>query len=167
MERDKIKFQLHSLSIRRAAKALNVSYSTLRYWIGKHNICVQRPENKKQICCRVCGTTDKNAFFNSVNKSGKKSPACKACNAKETILRYRRYKEEAVAYKGGKCCVCGYSKCMGSLEFHHTNPNEKDAEWALKIKNKITDNVKEELDKCILVCRNCHQEIHFNEFNEN
>lgn len=32
----------------------------------------------------------------------------------------------AVQYKGGKCCVCGYNKYLGALEFHHLNPNEKD-----------------------------------------
>lgn len=32
----------------------------------------------------------------------------------------------AIDYKGGKCSVCGYNKCRAALEFHHTNPNEKD-----------------------------------------
>lgn len=66
----------------------------------------------------------------------------------------------AVQYKGGKCCVCGYNKYLGALEFHHLNPNEKDFGISNKGYTRSFEKVKEELDKCILVCSNCHKEIH-------
>lgn len=71
-----------------------------------------------------------------------------------------RIKEKSVEYKGGKCEVCGYDKCMRSLDFHHLDPNEK--EFAIGSGDcKCWDKIKNELDKCILVCKNCHGEIHY------
>ena len=71
-----------------------------------------------------------------------------------------KYKKLAVEYKGGECMKCGYSKCMSALEFHHINPNEKDFGISQDGLNKSWDKIKKELDKCILVCANCHREIH-------
>ena len=68
-------------------------------------------------------------------------------------------KKKAVEYKGGKCQICGYDKCMRSLDFHHLDPTQKD--FAIStFKNKKIEKLKTELDKCILVCSNCHGEIH-------
>ena len=67
-------------------------------------------------------------------------------------------KKKAVEYKGGECERCGYNKCMRALDFHHLNPKEKD--FAISGGTKSFESLKAELDKCILVCRNCHSEIH-------
>ncbi len=69
-------------------------------------------------------------------------------------------KRWAVEYKGGKCQCCGYNTCIEALEFHHLNPEEKD--FILSDRNLVTDweQIKPEIDKCILVCSNCHKEIH-------
>lgn len=69
-----------------------------------------------------------------------------------------KVKDKAVQYKGGKCCVCGYNKCNQALEFHHLNPEEK--EFTISGGTRSFEFMKEELNKCILVCRNCHSEIH-------
>lgn len=71
----------------------------------------------------------------------------------------KRNKEKAVEYKGGKCSICDYNKCITALEFHHLDPSEKDFTVSNNI-NKAWSKIKEELDKCILVCANCHREIH-------
>ena len=66
----------------------------------------------------------------------------------------------ALAYKGNKCQCCGYNKYAGALEFHHINPNEKDFGISTKGYTRSWENNKKELDKCVLVCSNCHREIH-------
>lgn len=66
----------------------------------------------------------------------------------------------AVEYKGDKCSVCGYDRCADALEFHHLDPSKKDFGISSKGYTRSWDKVKEELDKCILVCSNCHREIH-------
>ena len=71
----------------------------------------------------------------------------------------KRTKEKAVDYKGGKCKICNYDRCVSALEFHHLEPSKKDFTLSQSM-NIAWDKIKEELDKCILVCANCHREIH-------
>ena len=60
---------------------------------------------------------------------------------------------------GDKCCICGYDKCPTALEFHHLNPEEKDFSLAQNA-NVAFKKAAQELRKTILVCANCHREIH-------
>lgn len=78
------------------------------------------------------------------------------------VLKNRRHriKEELIRYKGGKCEICGYSRCQSALEFHHRDPKEKDFGIATNSSYKNMGLLKKEIDKCILVCANCHREIH-------
>lgn len=69
-------------------------------------------------------------------------------------------KKLLVEYKGGKCEICGYDKCLAALEFHHIDPDKKD--FSISSSSKSIDEFKLEADKCILVCANCHREIHNN-----
>ena len=71
---------------------------------------------------------------------------------------YKRTKEKLIEYKGGKCQVCGYNKCASALEFHHLDPSQKD--FTISGGTKSFESLKPEVDKCILVCANCHREIH-------
>lgn len=72
--------------------------------------------------------------------------------------RHRNKKQRYVEYKGGKCELCGYSKSLAALEFHHRDPNQKD--FRVSGKNVSWEKVKAELDKCQLLCANCHREEH-------
>lgn len=69
-------------------------------------------------------------------------------------------KEKLIKYKGGKCEICGYDKCNQALEFHHVNPEEKSFTISQSNIYKNLTILKQEVDKCILVCANCHREIH-------
>ena len=75
-------------------------------------------------------------------------------------------KKEALEYLGGKCKNCGYNKNVACLDFHHLDMSEKDDGIAnlicRRIKKTLKD-LKKELDKCIILCSNCHREIHFND----
>lgn len=62
---------------------------------------------------------------------------------------------------GGKCQCCGYDTCKDALAFHHIDPRQKDLSFGdLRASPKSWDKVAAELRKCILVCHNCHSEIH-------
>lgn len=68
-------------------------------------------------------------------------------------------KQRLLYVMGEKCCICGYNKCPTALEFHHKNPEEKD--FTLGANANISfAKANEEIKKCILVCANCHREIH-------
>lgn len=73
-------------------------------------------------------------------------------------LGRKKIKAEAVRYKGGQCVRCGYSKCLAALHFHHRNRAEKSFHMSLSQKTSLV-SVRGELDKCDLVCANCHAEI--------
>lgn len=77
--------------------------------------------------------------------------------------RRKKIKQELVNHKGGSCQICGYDKCLSAMEFHHIDPTEKDFNLSTKSRrsgmNKL-DDLKKEADKCLLVCSNCHREIH-------
>ena len=85
---------------------------------------------------------------------------CVKCRSNAVQKRRDKTKEILVQYKGGKCEVCGYDKCLGALEFHHLNPEEKDFGIGAKGYTRSIEKNKQEVDKCILVCANCHREIH-------
>jgi predicted HNH restriction endonuclease len=67
-------------------------------------------------------------------------------------------RERVVAYLGGKCAICGYTYCTAALDAHHIDPLEKD----FNISSRMTSwkAIVRELDKCILLCANCHREVH-------
>lgn len=88
------------------------------------------------------------------------SPYCKPCTSDETGERMRKFKCQCVEYKGGKCEVCGYNKSMAALDFHHRDPKEKDFGIATARVTAFSDKVRKELDKCVLLCSNCHREEH-------
>ena len=62
---------------------------------------------------------------------------------------------------GGKCTMCGYRTNLSALVFHHTDPSEKEFKMDMRsLSNRTYKSVRQELDKCILLCRNCHAELH-------
>ena len=152
-----------NLSQRDLAQRLNVSQSTIKYWLEKYGLKTQRKTIQQNFCCKICGDKDpKNSF--SLNKRENKfhRSLCVNCQREKNSINWRKNKQSFVDYKGGKCEICGYSKCIGALHFHHIDPTVKDDNWNL-FKNRLLKNVKEELDKCKLLCANCHSELHFNE----
>lgn len=83
----------------------------------------------------------------------------------ESVINWRkRVKIKLVEYKGGKCEICGYNKYVEVLEFHHKDTKEKD--FTISGKSWSYERLKKEVDKCIIVCSNCHKEIHLKEENE-
>jgi predicted Zn-ribbon and HTH transcriptional regulator len=77
----------------------------------------------------------------------------------QLVIDHRRRKKlKLIEYKGGKCKYCGYNRCISSLDFHHRNPKEK----SFGINECMCysyERILKEVDKCDLVCRNCHGEI--------
>jgi len=79
---------------------------------------------------------------------------------KAVSKRRRKIKGQAIEYKGGKCYFCGYKKFVGALEFHHLDEKKKDFGLSIKGLTRSWAKTRNEIDKCILVCANCHRELH-------
>lgn len=78
---------------------------------------------------------------------------------KNQIFRWRKIKQKAIAYKGGCCTSCGYNQNCAALQFHHLDSKDKDVSWT-KLRLRSWEKITFELDKCILLCANCHAVVH-------
>ena len=79
---------------------------------------------------------------------------------KAVSKRRKKLKQMVVEYKGGKCVICGYNKYVGAFDLHHDRDSKKEFGLSMKGLTRSWQKIKEEADKCILVCANCHREIH-------
>lgn len=144
------------------AKASGKGQTTVRYWLKKYELktkSIYLYEHKdKRHCPRCNKLMSLDNFYPRRGVAGG-SVYCKRCTNDQTIERMRRTKRMCIEYKGGKCEKCGYDKYDGALEFHHLDPSKKDFAISKK-KARYIDKLKPELDKCILLCSNCHRELH-------
>lgn len=155
-------------SLNQISKQTGKSLTTVRYWVKKLQIPFetksfvdqgQKDYGEFRYCPRCKKDCPTNEFY---DRRGKKNSSvyCKKCTTDQVVERTKKLKKEMVDYKGGCCEICGYKKYIGALDFHHINPNEKDFTIAHIRQYKFDEVIKEELDKCMLVCSNCHREIH-------
>jgi hypothetical protein len=87
----------------------------------------------------------------------------KECYKKYNKNKYIKLREIMQELKFNGCAICGYNKCNGALEFHHVNPEDKKF-WITERNLCFKDSkILIELNKCILLCCNCHREITFKE----
>ena len=169
------------------SKALDRYYQSPNYCLHCVQIIhvkdKERPSltRKKKFCGHSCA----NAFNNALSPKRKRIHQCLICgspvlatrkycsdgcrragriprlriNTSKLVVTWRqRAKLRAVAYKGGCCQVCGYNQCMRAMNFHHINPLVKDFTISAAIYS--WDKIRTELDKCVLLCANCHAEVH-------
>lgn len=133
----------NQLSTRQIAELLEVTYGTVRYWLRKYGLSTQYRKSTGECC--ICG------------KLIKKKNVCGGCQTK--IRRYRN-KTEAVRIKGGKCEKCGWVGPIAGYDFHHYTGVKNFSIG--NVANKSWASIKKEIEKCNLLCRNCHSIEHSN-----
>jgi hypothetical protein len=105
---------------------------------------------QRKFCCRRC----KNGSTNHKHQ-----------NYAAQMARGSARKTKLVAMCGGKCSQCGYNRNSAALSWHHLDPALKSFELDLRnLSNRRMSAILDELSKCILVCANCHAELHFPHF---
>ena len=169
MEKDVLKKLIDDgLSLNKISKNLNKSLTTIRYWAKKYNLISSHKTFKEKVkkepldyrYCPSCKEKCKIEDFYRRRNIPNSSTYCKKCTTNQTLKRTQKLKKLMVEYKGNSCSICGYNKYLGALEFHHLDPKNKDFTPSKLKRYTFDDKVKIELDKCILVCANCHREIH-------
>lgn len=104
--------------------------------------------------CRSCGRQ-----YDYVRVRGGTKSLCNSCSVKKRRLEVKR---KAVAYLGGACSCCTYARSLAGLDFHHRDSTTKMFDIANAYSRSWVSVVKE-LDKCTLLCKNCHAEKHWSE----
>lgn len=98
------------------------------------------------------------------------------CSIKCKNIKHQNYKSqqnrgvirrlEFINQKGGCCSICGYNKNTSALSFHHIESEEKDFKLSIReCSNNSFETLQLEADKCILICANCHMELHYPQYN--
>lgn len=111
---------------------------------------------KYEKVCEVHGLT-----MHSLYKNGNSGfrEYCNLCQSEKIKTRVESHREKARELLGRECRVCGYSRCESALEYHHLDPTKKEGTPS-KIMYRSWEKVEKELSNCILLCANCHREVH-------
>ena len=118
--------------------------------------------------CRCCNKDLPLSSFSVLSNQKKKGTTynadCKKCRQDKRKEINRRNKALAIAYKGGRCNDCLQVVHQAAFEFHHLDPStkEKDPTHFLNDQKGLSIEAEMELDKCVLLCANCHRVRHFN-----
>ena len=148
------------LSLREIAHRLDRSLATIRHWMGKYEL---RPTPRRRR-----GSTDgpremvshcQHHGKTSFVREGRGYYRCKRCRVEATVRRRHLLKRILVEEAGGKCILCGYSRCARALEFHHLDPGTKEFELGYRGCTRSLASLRVEASKCVLLCSNCHAEV--------
>ena len=124
---------------------------------------IRKPKNLELIekLCNKCKNIRPISEYYQRQDGNGPTAYCKDCTKLQTIERQRALKLKAIEYKGGKCEDCGIIGHPAIYDFHHLDTTLKDFSIG-HTKLSSFNNIKEELDKCILLCSNCHRIRHVN-----
>lgn len=134
------------------------SLPTIKNYFIENNIKCSLLEGRVTQVCPICGRT-----FTYENKGGNRR-FCFECSPSTNNPTYKflSFKKNWIKAHGNGCAKCGYNKCIDALEFHHVNPQDKLFTVSSTSNHSIEDLTKE-AEKCIILCANCHREIHSKE----
>ena len=109
--------------------------------------------------CKQCNKEYEYIRYHKDGKSISNGTTTNYCNSCMVNRRRFRIRTKIIEYLGGKCSECGYSKCIGALDVHHLDPSKK----LFNISGahaRSWSAIEDEIKKCILICSNCHREVH-------
>lgn len=132
---------------RTMANRFGCSVSTIRHYLDKYGLQTSFALTKSRPRLKC---------------SREKTPEERAAGVEAVRRRRFKLRDMAIEFLGGKCLrtSCGYHRFKGALEFHHKDPNEKEQGFLLRGTTYSWERIKEELKKCVLLCANCHREVH-------
>jgi transposase len=156
------------MTIAEIADELKVSKATVRYWLRRYGMRTRNRRGPRtpndssaakaagllsvKFVCKHHGETD---FV----LEGRGYYRCKECRTDRISQHRRRLKAILAEEAGGRCCICGYDRYVGSLTFHHLDREEKRLALAAGGLTLSLERLREEARKCVLLCANCHGEV--------
>lgn len=120
--------------------------------LRRHRLSQGPTARQREMSCRRHGRT----LF---QLQGRGSYRCLVCRAEAVARRRRKVKRILVEEAGGACIICGYSRCVRALHFHHREPEAKSFALSGRGYTRGIDTLRVEASKCALLCSNCHAEV--------
>jgi len=130
---------------------------------------------KTKICSRCKVEKPLDDFSISRSRKDGRNHSCRECHNKYTRSHYKKNKDQYIKRnykrtlegrdyiiefkKQSECCVCGESRWW-VLDFHHDG-DKKD--FVGRLVTHGISIVKKEIEKCIVLCANCHRDLHYKE----
>lgn len=151
-------------SIRQISELTGKSYTNVQHWLKKYDLKTNfrkvETDPGKKLCSRCKLQHDVSKFYKK--SKDKLQPYCKTCHNKIFLQRWIDRKIWAIQYKGNHCVDCNISHPKYPyqvFDFHHIDPKHKDMDWSM-IRLATKSKMISELDKCVLLCANCHRIRH-------
>jgi DNA-directed RNA polymerase specialized sigma24 family protein len=157
MDKESLKLLLgQGLSVAEIGKRFGKDPSTVTYWMPRHREEVRAAKAMGLVAVtKLCVHHGETEFC----LEGRGYYRCKRCRSDAVARRRRKVKAILVEEAGGACCICGYNRHVGALEFHHLDPDAKRLGLAAQGVSRALDTLRSEARKCVLLCSNCHVEV--------
>jgi transposase len=162
VEREKlVSLVAAGMSVAQIAVAVGLSKTTVRHWLREYRLKTQGSARRvasegggrqMELRCSRHGLTT----FRLRAEGGYR---CCRCRAEAVARRRRKVKRMLIEEAGGGCRLCGYSRCVAALAFHHLDPAEKTFSLSDRGVARSLEKARAEAGKCVLLCANCHAEV--------
>jgi transposase-like protein len=169
IERDALEgMVLAGMTLAEMASQVGLSKTTVRHWLRRYGLHTHNSQGRRarEAACaaRDAGilTTEMNCARHGMTEfvlEGRGHYRCKRCRAQAVARHRRKLKAQLVQEAGGRCCICGYDRYVGALEFHHVDPAEKLHDVSRDGVTLSIERARAEAAKCVLLCSNCHAEV--------
>jgi transposase-like protein len=154
------------LTIQEIAAELDLSGSTVSYWLRRHQLRTSRGHGRRALALAALEAGEKR-FVAECTRHGETNflifkggrSRCAKCNSEAVHKRRRTVKQKLIQEAGECCAICGYQTYQGALQFHHLDPSQKEFGIAGHGVTRALEKSRAEARKCVLLCANCHAEV--------
>jgi transposase len=144
------------------AEAFDRNPSTVRYWLKRYDtisVGLRGPRPRHASGARFATFNCRRHGSTEFVLEGRGYYRCKRCRSAAVAKRRRTIKRQLVEEAGGACALCGYSRWIGALQFHHVESHSKEFHLAQGGYSRSIARSRVEMRKCVLLCANCHSEV--------
>jgi hypothetical protein len=148
-------------TVRDIGVAVDRSPATVRHWLREHGLQTTATRSLAPACPLGDGDVERECPRHGLTRHRRRDRGwrCLRCRSEAVADRRRRVKAILVEEAGGACALCAYDRCVAALQFHHVDPSTKRFHLALRGGTRALRDMREEAQKCVLLCANCHAEI--------
>jgi transposase len=156
------------MSIAQIAEKVGRSKATVRHWLKTYGLRTYAQQGRlREHSTRVAKAAGKATVIRECRRHGSTEfwlegrgyYRCKRCRMERVSRRRRKVKMMLVAEAGGRCVLCGYDRCTAALHFHHVDPSTKRFHLSMQGVTRSLASARAEMEKCVLLCANCHAEV--------